>query len=110
MKSQQPAEGILIKNDWGDVRTYQIVCNCGDSNHDHNLWVEANSTEVAVTLYVNIKSPIWNMNRFKQIWTLITKGYLQHETTISMTGQQALNYAETLKKAVQDVKTFKESR
>ena len=110
MKAQAPAEGILKRNDWGYSKVYQIVCGCGDNNHDHNLWVEAEEDNVSATLYVNVKSPVWSMGRFKQIWTLLTKGYLTHESTIYMSEQQALNYAETLKSAVQDVKNFKKSR
>jgi hypothetical protein len=38
---------------------------------------------------------------------LLTKGYIEYQASIIMTEQQTLNYAETLKKAVQDVKNFK---
>ena len=109
MKAQAPAEGILKTHDWGNTKTYQIVCGCSDPAHDHRLWVEAEDTGVNVTLYVDVKSPVWSMNRFKQIWTLLTTGYLTHESTLYMSEQQALNYAETLKAAVKDVKTFKEA-
>jgi len=107
MNAQTPAEGILQSNDWGDSKVYQIVCGCGDSAHDHRLWVESDETGVNVTLYVNVKSPFWSMNRWRQIWKLITSGYLEHESTIFMSQQQAINYAETLKKAVKDVKEFR---
>ncbi len=50
------------------------------------------------------------MNRFKQIWTLLTKGYLQHETTICMSEQQAFNYAKALTSAVEDVKLYRNKR
>jgi hypothetical protein len=107
MKAQIPAEGILKKNDWGDAKMYQVVCDCGQSDHEHNLWVEADETGISVTIYATVKSPWWSMNRFKQIWTLIIKGYLQHETVLTMNEQAAFNYAETLKSAVKDVKEFK---
>lgn len=110
MKAEKPAEGILKTNDWGDSKAYQIVCGCGDADHNHNLWVEAEETGVNINLYVDVKSPLWSMNRWRQIWTLMTKGYLQHETTIMMSEQQALNYAEALKTAVKDVKEFKEKK
>jgi hypothetical protein len=67
MKAQAPAEGILKTNDWGDSKTYQVICGCGDTAHNHNLWVEADETGIEVTLYVNVKSPVWSMNRWKQI-------------------------------------------
>lgn len=109
MKAQTPAEGILKRHDWGNSKAYQVICGCGDTEHDHNVWVEADETGVNVTTYVNVKSPLWSMNRWQQIWTLLTKGYTTHESTLYMSEQQALNYAETLKTAIKDVKTFKEA-
>jgi hypothetical protein len=110
MKAQTPAEGILKQHDWGNSKVYQIICDCGQSDHTHNMWVEADDCNVSVTIYVDVKSPWYSMNRFKQIWTLLTKGYLQHETTLAMSNQQALNYAETLKKAIKDVEEFQKAR
>jgi hypothetical protein len=108
MQAEPPAEGILKTHDWGTTKTYQVVCGCGYPDHDHRLWVEANDAGVEVTLYTNSKSTFWSMTRFKQIWTLIINGYLEHESTIYMSRQQAINYAETLKSAVKDVETFRE--
>jgi hypothetical protein len=109
MKAQTPAEGILKRGDWGNTKAYQVICGCGDTEHDHNLWVEADETGVNITVYVNVKSPLWSMNRWQQVWTLLTKGYLTYESTLYMSEQQALNYSETIKSAVNDVKTFKET-
>ena len=110
MEAQQPAQGILKTNDWGDSKAYHVVCECGDRNHIHNLWIEAEDVGVTVTIYSTVKSPWWSMNRFKQIWTLLTKGYLEHEANLMMNEQTALNYSETLKLAIQDVKNFKKPR
>ena len=41
------------------------------------------------------------------MWALLTKGYVEYEADLIMNEQQAFNYAETLKKAVNDVKNFK---
>lgn len=110
MKAQTPAEGILKHNDWGDSKTYQIVCDCGADDHTHNLWVEAEDHGINITIYVDVKSPWWSMNRFKQIWTLLTQGYLKHETVLTMNEQTALNYAETLKQAIKDTQEFRKQR
>jgi len=107
MKLQTPAEGILKKNDWGDAKTYHVVCDCGSEDHTHDLWIEAEDVGITVTIYATVKSPWWSMNRFKQIWTLLAKGYLEHQTVLTMNEQTALNYAETLKSAIKDVKDFK---
>ena len=110
MKIQTPAEGILKKNDWGDTKEYHVVCDCGSDDHAHDLWVEAEDIGITVTIYATVKSPWWSMNRFKQIWTLLTNGYLEHQTVLTMNKQTALNYAETLKTAIKDVDTLREAR
>jgi flagellar hook-basal body complex protein FliE len=97
-------------NDWGDSKVYKVVCDCGQPDHEHNVWIEADEANVSVQIYVDVKSPFWSMNRFKQIWILLTKGYLKHVTVISMSKQQAINYAETLKKAVTDVEEFRKQK
>jgi hypothetical protein len=50
------------------------------------------------------------MNRWKQIYTLLTKGYLEHQTVLTMNEQTALNYAETLKSSIKDVEQFRKQR
>ena len=110
MKPQQTAEGILLRKDYGDAKIYQIVCECGDCDHDHTVWVEAEEHGITVTIYTQQKTKWCESNRWKIIWTLLTKGYVERESTLIMSAQQSLNYAETLKKAVQDVKDFKKSR
>lgn len=109
MKAQTPAIGVLKRSDWGDAMSYQVVCECHDANHDHNVWVEADDACVTVTTYTTQKSKWWEINRWQTIWTLLTKGYVEYEANIIMTEQQALNYAETLKTAIKDVKNFKKS-
>ncbi len=138
MKAQTPAEGILKRSDFGNSMYYQVVCNCGQEYHDHNVEVEASETGVNVHVYVTIKSDYWSdtwqkrydiennlaqeadwfwkdlvngfIRKVKVTWQLWTTGAVTTETTIAMTEQQALNYAEILKTAIKDVKTFKENR
>lgn len=110
MTPELPAQGILKRNSWGDSVVYQVVCECSDANHDHNVWVEAEGHCVTVTTYTQQKSKWWTQNRWQKIWRLLTRGYIEYEASIIMTEQQALNYAETLKKAIKDVETFKQSR
>jgi hypothetical protein len=107
IKAQQPADGILKRTDYGNTKCYQVVCECGSADHDHNLWVEADEHLISVTIYTTVKSKWWSINRWKTMWTLLTKGYVEYEADLIMNEQQAFNYAETLKKAVNDVKNFK---
>ena len=138
MKLQTPAEGILKRNDFGDSKFYQIVCGCGQEYHDHNVEVEADETGVNVNVYLSPKTDYWTeavkkrydidnpwlqefdwavkdiinglVTRLKLTWAIWTKGYLRCESTIAMSEQQALNYAETLKSAIKDVKAFRSKK
>jgi len=109
-ESQMPAEGILLRKDYGDAKVYQIVCECGDCDHDHNVWVEAEDFGITVTIYTQQKTKWWEQNRWQTIWRLLTKGYVERESTLIMSEQQALNYANILTSATKDVKKFKQDR
>lgn len=109
MLAQQPAQGILQSGDWGSAKSYHIICGCGQPDHCHDLWIEAEDVGLNVSIHTRVESKWWSLNRFKQIWTLLTKGYLEQEVVLIMDEQTALNYAETLKAAIKDVKNFKKS-
>lgn len=106
---QTPAEGIALRGNWGDARSYEIMCQCGDPDHNHHLWVEADETGVSVNIYSRVKSRVWELSRWRKIWILLTRGYVDYEANICLTPQQAINYAETLKKSVQDVADFRKT-
>lgn len=138
MKVQTPAEGILKRNDFGDSKYYQIVCGCGQPYHDHNVEVEADECGVNVNIYATVKTDYWTetveprydidnevlqevewfvkrlinstIRKLKLTWELWSTGAITTETTIAMSEQQALNYAETLKSAVKDVKEFRNKK
>ena len=110
MNAQVPAEGIMKTNDWGDSRVYRVACNCGDENHNHNVWIEADESDIIVTVYTTGKTNFWSKTRWYHIWTLLTKGYVDTESTVHLNKQQALNYAETLKSAINDVESFRNAR
>ena len=107
---ETPATGVLIKNNWGDARRYQVVCECGQSDHEHDVWVEANECDVEVQIYVRAKTNWWSRTRWHHVWQLLTKGYVRCETIISMNSQQATNYAAILQQAVTDVEEFRKAR
>lgn len=137
MKAQTPAEGILKSKDYGDSIWYKVVCGCGQPDHELTVEVEADESGVSVNTYATVKTNYWSdavekrydidnvwlqefdwtwkgwvnslCRKAKLTWNLWTKGYIQAETTILMSKQQALNYAETLKSAVKDVENFNKS-
>lgn len=135
MKAQKPAEGIMQTHEWGHSKMYKVACSCGQPYHDHDIDVEADETGVSVDIYTTVKTDYWSetvdmrydienvalqeahwfvvnlinstIRKLKLTWELWTTGEVTVETTIHMTEQQAINYAETLKTAVNDVKNFK---
>ena len=135
MKNETPALGIMKTSDFGDSKFYKVVCGCGQPDHDIDFEVEAVDTGINVNTYIVSKTDYWSESfkkrydidniwlqewdwfwkdlingfvcRAKLTWTVWIRGYVKTESTIAMTEQQALNYAETLKSAIQDVKNFK---
>ena len=135
MKPEKPAEGILKTNDFGNSKWYHVVCGCGQPDHSLTVEVESDETGINVNTYTRVKTDYWSESikkrydidspylqeldwalkdiwngliaRLKLTWSVWINGYVDCETTIAMSEQQALNYAETLKSAIQDVKDFK---
>ena len=138
MKAQQPAEGILKTNDYGNSKWYHVVCGCGQPDHQLTVEVEADEMGVSVNTYATVKTNYWSetvekrydidnpwlqefdwfwkdlvngiVTRLKLTWRIWVDGYVRAETTTLMTKQQALNYAETLKSAIKDVDQFEQER
>lgn len=111
MKAQTPAVGILKRKDWGDAKSYEIACTCCDPEHSHNVWVEAEEDgDISVTVYTTTVTTFWSMNRWRQMWQLLTRGYVKSEVALIMDEQQTANYANALTSAVRDVKLFREKR
>ena len=108
LQAQTPAQGVLQIKDWGHSQMYRAVCECGDTDCDHVIDIEAEQDgSVIVTIYTRTRTNFWSRTRWHHIWSLLTRGHADFETTIVLSEQMALNYSETLKKAVQDVRNFK---
>jgi hypothetical protein len=73
------------------------------------MWVEADDCDIQITIYTTGKTNWWSKTRWHHIWTLLTKGYIDTESTVHLSKQQALNYAETLKSAITDVEEFRKA-
>ena len=109
MKAETPSRGILKINDWGDSKMYKAVCSCGDDDCSHTIDIEADN-EVNVTIYTRTRTNFWSKTRWSHIWSLLTQGHADFETTIVLDKQAALNYADVLKSAINDVETFEKAR
>ena len=136
MKAETPAEGIMKTHEWGNSKMYKVFCQCGQPYHEHDIDIEADITGINVNIYTTVKSDYWTetvkprydinsiwvqefewavksiingtIRKVKLTWELWTTGAVTAETTINMTKQQALNYAETLKKAIKELEIKKD--
>lgn len=134
-KAQTPAKGILLSNDWGNSKSYTIECECSDESHSHTLSIDAEDHGITVTIYTDQTTDHWTTvieprydidNELAQwynwfwvgVWNglctrlRLTKdiwfhGHVKYQSTLILSEQTALNYSETLKKAIVDVKNFK---
>ena len=138
IKAQTPAEGILLQKDWGTSKMYQAVCECTSDDCTHTLDIEADEFGVTVNIYSVQHTDFWhravepkyNINNiwlqefdwfWKNLWNgfinrlrltrdIWFKGYVKYQNTLILNEQMALNYAETMKTAIKDVKEFKYGR
>lgn len=108
MEIQEPAEGILKTSTWGDSKWYHVRCDCGNHECSHEVNVEADNYCIQVHIHVKNHTKWWQKNRWQQICQILTKGHAEMETTIVLNEQTAVNYAETLKSAIADVKSYKD--
>lgn len=121
MTPEKPAEGILKTHDFGDSKFYTIPCSCGNPDDEIDLEIEADECGVTVHHYVKTKTEYWSeptkltwlnglIRRIKLTWNIWLYGYVEMHTYTILSEQSTLNYSETLKQAIQDVKNFRESR
>jgi hypothetical protein len=134
MKPQVPAEGILKTHEWGTSKMYKVVCQCGNDDDAVEFEIEADESGVSLTTYTTQKTDWWSTvvekrydidnpwfqefdSFWKDLWNgfvtrlRLTKniwwnGYVEYQSTTIMSKQQALNYADTLKSAINDVEEF----
>jgi hypothetical protein len=110
MKPEIPAQGVLQVNDWGYSKMYKAVCECSSDDCTHTIDVAAENGGVTVTIYTKTRTNFWSKNRWQHIWQLLTKGYTDYETCIILDKQVALNYANVLQSATEDVEEFRKER
>lgn len=130
MYPQLPADGIARIGNFADSSLYNIDCSCGNPAHSVVVEVEAANNSVDVTTYVTVSTNYWwtffekrydidnallqsadwlwkdianaVLNRIRLTWNIWSNGYVETETTITMTPQQVINYAAILQQSAVD--------
>lgn len=129
---QVPAEGIVKQKSFSDMKYYKVPCSCGcDSNIDFMIEVDDNS--IMTTFCSTTKTNHWRerltvsydanwlvlnsmlffndmYNRLAICWQALVHGYVQTESCVMLTPQQALNFSELLKTSIKDFEILAEER
>jgi hypothetical protein len=109
MKTQTPAQGIMLDGDYGNSQAYTIACDCRDGDHQVHMWIELNgdndTQDVEMTFYVNTTTPFWkpDFSRIKAAWDILTKGYREDQHSLILNKQAALNVASTINQVVKEL-------
>jgi hypothetical protein len=135
---QTPAQGISKNTEVPGYESYQVPCICGNPDDTIEFTVDNDDCEVTVSTYTLQRTPWWEdpfnryrsyqidnellfqinyyvrgflnalSHRLKITWSVWVRGYVEYSQTTIMKPQQALNYSETLRQAVQRVQTHQE--
>ena len=109
MKPQKLAQGIMLNRNWGTARAYTIACECGEPDHFPQMWIDvggendADLQNVTVTFYIETVSPWYRLNRWRQIWAMLTQGYVRQEHALILSKQAALNLSTVIRNSVAEM-------
>ena len=140
LKPQPPAEGIMKTADGTRFKMYHIECSCGSSDDAIDFIVSETHGEVVVETHTTQKTSWWEdpfrqrksyeieneflyqlnyyvrgflnamAHRLRITWAVWVHGYVKYSQSTIMTPQQALNYSDTLRRAVENVVAEQELR
>lgn len=129
---QEPAEGISQLKEWPDMKTYKVPCSCG-CDSDVTMMIELDEFSVSTTFYATTKTKYWYnrldidynenwlllnfklffndwYNRIDVAWKALAKGYVETQSDVILSPQQSINFAETLKNAVDEYEAAANAR
>ena len=107
----EPSTGILKRQPLNDVHSYLIECDCTESSHNVNAWIEINREndieQVEVVFYMEWEhgylpwKGLWH--RLKTTWQVIWGGKIKVSHDILLNPETAKNFANALEKSVADL-------
>lgn len=109
MQAQLPAQGISIENDFGNAKVFNVECDCTSDDHSAKMWIEVQRDreipDVEVSFYVTTWTPVWQgwSQRLKAVYEILVKGVHKQEHHMLLNKQAALNFAETIKREVEEM-------
>jgi hypothetical protein len=136
---ETPAQGISKTAQVPGYESYQVPCICGNPDDTIEFIVDVDEGEITVSTYTLQRTPWWEdpfkryqsfnidnellfqinyyvrgflnalAHRLKITWNVWVRGHVEYSQTTIMKPQQALNYSETLRQAVERVTAHSQS-
>ena len=86
-----------------DCRSFRVACDCHDSDHDVDVWIEVASdpdvSSVTVTFYRELDTPWWEsgFNRFREAWQILVHGRSRFSGTLIMREETAKTLCDAIR-------------
>ena len=103
---KQPLRNIMKTGEWSDADAYRVACDCHDSDHDLDVWIEAETDhetkDITITLYKELYSPVWDtgFNRFREALRLLFTGSTRVAGSIIMRREIAQNFIDVVQSSI----------
>jgi len=131
----KPMKGVMEMQEYDDMKSYKIACDCGDNDHMHDLTMTLDQDDYVIETMISFnasserygkKYPVmvddgkivsffknvynWWQHRITMTYTLWTKGYVEVYADIILNEEFAKNYADVLNTAVKDLSNVRNER
>jgi hypothetical protein len=101
-----PTPGIMTTAVYPDARSFRVACDCHDSDHDVDVWIEVESDhdvrEVTITFYRELDTPWWEpgFNRFREAWQILRHGRSRFSGTLIVREQTAQTLCDAIQSSI----------
>ena len=108
MKNQEPMKGVSLLTDFRDgTKAYRINCDCHECTHDVTVWIEVDRLfkdcrDISVTFYADSRSSWLSKDRWKNLWRLLTKGYVETHNELILSEEVARNMTQVILSTIED--------
>jgi len=105
-KKSTPALGVMTTGLYDDSRSFRVACDCHDSSHDVDVWIEVEpdgeTREVTVTFYRELDTPFWEsgFNRFREAWQILVHGRSRFSGTLIVRAETAETLCDAIRSSI----------
>lgn len=102
---------LMKTNEWDDAVSWRVGCDCGDPEHDMQMWIEYDPKfttygfsiefETSVSLNSWMEEKWYNklLWRIRKAWAILRHGRVEHSATFLLSGDNIGAFEFALKEA-----------